>query len=83
MKAIPNGAAFNLEADNGDRLLLASFIPMTHETFEMYVYLLAAAPDLLDALERMVHMAESNTVPGRNTLNQARAAIRAARGQEA
>lgn len=37
--------------------------------------LMAAAPDLLDALERLIHMAECNTTPGPNTLAQARAAI--------
>lgn len=35
--------------------------------------------DLLDALERMAHMAECNTAPGPNTLEQARAAITKAR----
>lgn len=34
---------------------------------------------LLDALERLVHMAECNTTPGPNTLAQARAAIAKAR----
>ena len=37
--------------------------------------LIAAAPDLLDALERLLHMAEEGSIPGPNTLNQARAAI--------
>jgi hypothetical protein len=41
----------------------------------------AAAPDLLDALERLVHMAECNTAPGPSTLAQARAAIARARGE--
>ncbi len=40
-----------------------------------------AAPELLDALERLVHMAECNTMPGPNTLAQARAAIAKARGE--
>lgn len=43
-------------------------------------YLMAAAPELLDALERLVHLAECNTAPGPNTLAQARAAIAKAKG---
>lgn len=40
-----------------------------------------AVPDLLDALERLVHMAECNTLPGPNTLAQARTALAKARGE--
>lgn len=42
--------------------------------------LICAAPELLDALERLVHMAECNTTPGPNTMAQARAAIAKAKG---
>lgn len=48
---------------------------------EANAQLISAAPDLLDALERLVHMAECNTTPGPNTLAQARAAIAKARGE--
>lgn len=34
--------------------------------------------DLIDVLERLIHMAECNTVPGPNTLAQAHAALLAA-----
>lgn len=76
-----------------DRLAVASVAPghaeliLVLHTFdgsqaEANVQLMAAAPDLLDALERFVHMAsECNAVPGPNTLAQARAAIKKARGQ--
>lgn len=42
--------------------------------------LIAAAPELLDVLTRLIHMAECNTTPGPNTLAQARAAIAKAQG---
>ena len=38
-----------------------------------------AVSDLVDSLERLVHMAECETIPGPNTLQQARAAIAKAR----
>lgn len=44
--------------------------------------LFAAAPDLLDSLERFIHMAECNTIPGPNTIAQAKAHITKARGTE-
>lgn len=37
--------------------------------------LIALVADLEDALERLIHMAECNTLPGPNTLAQARAAL--------
>ena len=43
--------------------------------------LIAAAPELLDALGRLLHMAEEGSIPGPNTLNQARAAIAKAKGE--
>jgi len=51
------------------------------EEVEANARLIAAAPDLLDALERLVHMAECNTVPGPNLMIQARAALAKARGE--
>lgn len=44
--------------------------------------LIAAAPDLLDALGRLLHMAEEGSMPGPNTLAQARAAIAKAKGDQ-
>jgi hypothetical protein len=38
--------------------------------------------DLRDVLERLIHMAECNTIPGPNTLAQARTAIAKARQEE-
>jgi len=37
--------------------------------------------ELLDALGRLLHMAEEGSIPGPNTLNQARAAIAKAKGE--
>ena len=54
---------------------LLTKIPAGSIDAEANARLIAAAPDLLDALERLVHLAECNTSPGPNTLTQARAAI--------
>lgn len=55
-------------------------INQSHERARADALLIAAAPELIDALERLIHMAEEDLLPGPNTLAQAHAAIAKARG---
>ncbi len=61
--------------DEGRPLRDTDIVDRLNEQDEDIERLRTESKELLDALERLVHLAECNTSPGPNTLTQARAAI--------
>ncbi len=61
--------------DEGRPLRDTDIVDRLNEQDEDIERLRNESKELLDALERLVHLAECNTSPGPNTLTQARAAI--------